>query len=237
MFDDSAESKERLLTPRVSNPKGILAKSNPWKSTRVSDNNGWDSLSAPLQHPGSIYRPPQAPRIRWQASIFENKKNWTGILPILQLWGLLVDAGPRSKSTKLLVCPPLVEHFLLCNGNSSSTVDTTDGDTLWQQHDGQRRRVEVLRIVHRSTRAEPGKTAGKSIPMWPHKTPQLFSARRCLLLSSHVPMYEPGLMARVQSDVQVRSAFLTWRLFWLHRVDFCQRWEKFDGQQRIKREC
>lgn len=43
-------------------------------------------------------------------------------------------------------------------------VHCVDGETLWQQHGEQRRRVEVLRSVHRTTRAVSGKKRLKFHP-------------------------------------------------------------------------
>jgi hypothetical protein len=111
---------------------------------------------------------------------------------------------------------------------SRPPVDTTGGETLCQAARRQRRRVEVLRIAHRSTRAGTRKKRLEIPSRYGLiKLHDFFlPAAVCSYSSSHVPMYEPGSMVRVQSDVQVRSAFLTWRLFWLRRVGLRQRREK-----------
>ena len=76
-----------------------------------------------------------------------------------------MDAGPRSRIIKLLVYLPQVEHFLLRDGNLlTPPVDTTGGETLCQAARRQRRRVEVLRIAHRSTRAGTRKNGWKFHP-------------------------------------------------------------------------
>jgi hypothetical protein len=43
-----------------------------------------------------------------------------------------------------------------CCVMGSHSSPHADGETLWQQHGGQRRRVEVLRNAHRTTRAATG---------------------------------------------------------------------------------
>lgn len=88
--------------------------------------------------------------------------------------------------------------------------------------------MEVLGLRIEAHVQELEKTARNSIPMWPHKTPQLFSARRCLL-SSHVPMYEPGSMEgskRRASQIGIS-----------HMEIILASSGEIDGHQRIKCEC
>jgi hypothetical protein len=142
--------------------------------------------------------------------------------PILQILGA---AGASLSKFKLLVCLLKLQRFLLVWWDlTRSPVHCADGEMLWQQHGEQRRRVEVLRSVHRTTRAVIGKKRLKSHPdvaSWKSTVffcLLLFAAEwSCIEVQTRVAGQgcRSGLQVRVRSDVQVRSAaFLTWRLFW-----------------------
>jgi hypothetical protein len=85
--------------------------------------------------------------------------------PILQILGAASGCGASLSKFKLLVCLLKLQRFLLVWWDlTRSPVLCADGDTLWQQHGEQRRRVEVLRSVHRTTRAVIGEKRLKSHP-------------------------------------------------------------------------
>jgi hypothetical protein len=210
----SAESTAFFLTPAYQMLKGIFAKFYPLKSTR----GAWVGRLTSIRHPCSTWYPfTSSPTSQVSAKTGLNlQKNGqsashpANIGGCQWMWGLALKIQaprlPAEARTLLAVWWDLTR----------SPVHCADGETLWQQHGEQRRRVEVLRSVHRTARAVTGK---KTVEIPSRcgimEVQQSFSACCCLLLSGHVPKYRPGLQVRVRSDVQVRSAaFHTWRLFW-----------------------